>query len=355
MDEKIIKLIDTSKQVILDCCLDNGAIVAANSTKEYYPKDAKNYFYVWPRDGSFICVTCDIIGMKDIQERFFEWLMERAEGWKETGLFYEKYCPNGVKERTRFQADQTGSVLFAVWHHFKDDKKAAEKYRKLVVHSAEGLCKVWDKDHFTISTNDCWEERLTFPDIKDNFSYSLAACARGLLCANELFANQLYITIANQMIQVLHDSASKTGYYYRAFGKISDERADASLLGIGWPFEVADFSSPIFANTVRFIEEKIVQDYMVHRYENDDYDGWMIDGQNRKKGAGYWPLLNFWMSIVLSKLGSKDDAVKYYNKVLDSVDKYIPEQIFDNHLQKSVSPLAWSHAMFLVATKELGI
>lgn len=44
MKQKINQLIETSKKIILDCCLENGAIVAANSTKPYYSEEAKNYF-----------------------------------------------------------------------------------------------------------------------------------------------------------------------------------------------------------------------------------------------------------------------------------------------------------------------
>jgi glucoamylase len=354
MDEKIRKLVDASKQAILDCCLPNGAIVAANSTKPHYPKEAKNYFYVWPRDGSFICVACDIAGIKGAQERFFDWLM-RAEGWEETGIFYEKYCPNGTKERTRFQPDQTGSVLYALWHHFKGDGKAAGKYKNLVTHSADGLCKVWDKDHFDISTNDCWEERLTFPDLKDNFSYSLAACARGLLCANKMFPNPNYVKTANEMISVLLDSTKKKKYFYRAFGRLNDERADASLLGIIWPNSIVMPDDELAKNTVKFLAEHIVKDFGMYRYEHDEYDGWMKDSTNRKKGAGYWPLLSLWMAIVLNRMGRREVALKYYNKVLSDVDRYIPEQVFNNKIQQGVSPLAWSHAMFLIATKELGL
>ena len=91
MKNKIKQLLDSSKDVILDCTLENGGIVAANSSKEYYSKDAKNYFYVWPRDGAYNCMAADVVGINYIQEKFFTWLSDRAEGWEETGLFYEKY------------------------------------------------------------------------------------------------------------------------------------------------------------------------------------------------------------------------------------------------------------------------
>jgi len=54
-------------------------------------------------------------------------------------------------------------------------------------------------------------------------------------------------------------------------------------------------------------------------------------------------------------MDKRKEALKYYNKVLDCIkdNKFIPEQIFDNNIQKSISPLCWSHAMFILASKEL--
>jgi hypothetical protein len=64
---KIKNRILVSKEVIKDSQLDNGSIVEANSTKEYYPPTAKNYFYVWPRDASYACIAADIVGIDDVQ------------------------------------------------------------------------------------------------------------------------------------------------------------------------------------------------------------------------------------------------------------------------------------------------
>lgn len=354
MESKIKQLIDSSRKVILDCCLENGAIVAADPTKGYYPKEAKNYFYVWPRDASYTCLAADVLGLKNVQERFFRWLMDRAEGWRETCLFYEKYHPNGLEALDRFQPDQTGTLLFSVWHHFKEERKA-EEFKELVVRSAGGLCNSWKGDHFTLVANDLWEERLAFPDLRENFTYSLAACIRGLLAANDLFPEERYIETAEEMKNVLLENARREGYFFRSFGEISNVRVDASLLGILWPYEIVEADDPLARKTVKLIEKKLVEDYGVHRYEHDEYDGWMFQGMHRNKGAGFWPLLNFWMSIVLNRMGEREKAMKYYKKVMDSVDKYIPEQIFNNAFQKSISPLCWSHAMFVLATKELGL
>ncbi|MCK4918993.1 MAG: glycoside hydrolase family 15 protein [Candidatus Pacebacteria bacterium] len=355
MEDKIQKLLESSKKVIIDCSLDNGAMVAANSSKAYYPKDAKNYFYVWPRDGAFNCMAADAIGIKNIQENYFDWLSNRAEGQKETGLFYEKYYPNGLKESERFQVDQTGSVIFSVCNHFKNDLEGIKKYKGLIVNSANALCDNWDKDHFKLIVNDLWEERLAFSDLKDNFLYSLGSCIAGLSVADELFANERYRKVSLQMKKKLLGEVEKKGYIFRSFGKIDDERIDASALGLIWPFKIINSKSELANATIEKIEEKLVKDYGVYRYEHDEYDGWMLETQHRKKGAGYWPLLNFWMSIVLCKMDRKEEAEKYYNKVIESIgDEFIPEQIFSNDIQKSVSPLCWSHAMFIFASRELG-
>jgi glucoamylase len=354
MKSKIKQLIKASRTVIKDCCLENGAIVAANSAKPHYPRESKNYFYVWPRDAAFTCMAADVLGVEGMQERFFDWLLERAEGWEETGLFYEKYHPNGLQDLNRFQPDQTGTVLLAIWHHFKDREEEAGRYRELVTRSAEGICRVWDKTHLTLITNDLWEEKLAYPDLKENFSYSLAACVMGLLSANLLFPKRIYVETAREMREILLGDAEKRGYFIRSFGRLNDDRIDSSLLGLIWPFKVVEARNPLAEATVKAIEEKLVKDIGVYRYEHDEYDGWMFHALHRRKGAGFWPLLNLWMSIVLCEMGQREKALKYYVKVLDSVDRFIPEQVFDNRIQRSVSPLCWGHSMFILASKEFG-
>gem|GEM_PF-1330418 len=47
-------------------------------------------------------------------------------------------------------------------------------------------------------------------------------------------------------------------------------------------------------------------------------------------------------------------TTRYYDWVLERTDEFIPEQIFDNEIQVSVSPLLWSHAMFVIASGVLG-
>jgi GH15 family glucan-1,4-alpha-glucosidase len=350
----IRKLLGATKTIVKDCSLENGGIVAANAAKEYYPPGAKNYFYIWPRDASFACIAADELGINDVQENFFGWCLNRAEGFADSGLFYEKYHPNGLKALCNFQPDQTGSVLLAIWHHYSNDLNKASGYRDLIRLGANGICSAWEKDHFIKITNDLWEERLCFPDLLENFSYSLAACIKGLKCAHEIIPNRQWITTAKEMKERLDQHFS--GYFPRSYGKIPDRRIDASLIGLVYPYAVYDANDPRMLSSIKEIEEKLIINGGLHRYEHDQYDGWMLGQTSRNKGAGAWPLLNFWLSIYYSIQGDRENAEKYYNWVLEKMigSDYLPEQIFENQIQVSVSPLLWSHAMFALASKHLG-
>ena len=328
-----------SKKVFLDCCKQNGAIVASN----HKIKNVKDYKFVWPRDGAFTCMAAKRLGVVDIQEKFFRWCM-KTEGWNKTGLLYKKYKTNGVKVRQSFQSDNTGMVLIAV-HDFYLGKKIPKDIQKFIIKTANGLCKIWNGKSFSVVNEDCWEERKSFPELGQNFTFSIAVCSKGLKCAYELLGDKKWILVSNSMNKVV---LSEKDFFRRKTGKLSDDNVDASLLGLVWPCEIVSAKDKRMVKTVKIIENSFGKGFKVHRYDNDEYDGWMINGVQAKQGAGYWPLLNFWMSIYYLKKGNKNKAMKYYDQVLKDVKgSKIPEQVFDNKIQKSVTPLCWSHSMFV--------
>lgn len=234
MEGKLEKLLETSKMVIRDCALENGALVAANPIKPYYDHEAKHYLYVWPRDAAFTCMAAKAVGITDIQEPFFDWILDRAEDIDEdgrvchhhTGLLYEKYYVNGLQALHRYQPDQGGALLFAMRDFYGDDKESAKKYEKLIRSMADGTCDNWRGEHFGLITNDLWEERHTFPDLKDNFSYAMASCSAGLQAAYDLTGESRYAEVAEQMKKLLLDSARGKGHFYRSFGIMDDDRTD---------------------------------------------------------------------------------------------------------------------------------
>lgn len=358
MKSKIKQLIEVSKEVIKDCALENGAIVAANIDKPYVHREAANYRWVWPRDAAFVCVAADILKIS-IQESFFSWLNQSPQDFQRNKILYANYATNGRlgSMGRSFQPDQAGEVLWAIHWHFKQDLKKALKFKDLIERLSDGISHRWDRTHFDLHTVDIWEEshRHTSATMKNNFTYSLTACAKGLLLAYQIQPVSLWKETAWQMIeQVKKAYNQKDGYFYRTAGKINDSNVDASLLGLAWPFEIYEPHSQEMTNMVKKIEKEIVINGGVHRFQFDYYDG---EG-SAQEGGGAWPILNFWLSIYWILAGNKKKAFDYYTWVLKRLDKdsyqnYIPEQIFDD-FRKGIYPLAWSHAMFVIASYYLG-
>ncbi len=355
--KQITQLIQTSKKVFQDVSLPNGAIIAANTDLPYYPKRAANYHFVWPRDAAYICVAAQKVGVQ-IQEKFFDWLIDRPERFKKESLLFQNYSPNGLLHQGHFQPDQAGAVLWAIYEYYKQDLSKAMKYETLIRRLADGLANDWHDTHFFHHTVDLWEEgnRHTSSVYKNNHTYSLASCSRGLLLANEMIKNDNWKEKAEQMIKRIDfNYDEKANRFLRNKGdEVADFNVDASLLGLVWPFKIIKYNDPRILETIKQTEKELVIYGGVHRYENDMYDG---EGSGQE-GSGAWPLLNFWMSIYYSIVGNKEKAKKYFNWVLNKLEEdgygnYIPEQIFEDTKRKGVYPLAWSHAMFVLAAEKL--
>jgi len=364
--QKIEKLIRKTREVFNDCLLPNGCLIAAPTHMSYYPSQAKSYLYCWPgRDLGFNVTAGLHIGV-DVFENVLTWIWERAEDyqtslskWKE-GLLFRSYHPNGRLRENHFQPDQTGTLLWAI-HEYGNKNKAPLLAEKIIKKSTDGLINIWNKDHFKIFAEDPWEERIAHPRFKNNLTYSLSACAVGLEKANEMIPNRKAKEVADQMRDLIEGEAydKKAGYFLRRFGGTvaGDKNIDASLLALVWPFEIIKAKDPRMISTVKAIEDNITDNKGVYRYQLDEYEGEIEDVDlHYKMGAGAWPLLTFWMSIIQNKMGNREKAEKYFWLVLDQLDKdlLIPEQIFSKGDPRiGVKPLLWSHAMFIHAAAEL--
>lgn len=356
LKEKIAKTIKTSKTVIEDVALENGAIVAANTGQNYYPRQAKNYHFVWPRDAAFICAAAKMIGITNIQEPFFKWVETRPEDFKKESKLYQNYSTNGRKSGKQFQPDQAGAMLWAIFDYYDHDANKAAKFEKLIRRLADGLVDDWREKYFFTNTSDLWEagNRKTSTKVENNFTFTLAACARGLQCASAIFENKKWKEAADQMTQLVEEAYSEEHkFFLRNHGKIDDLNIDVSVLAIVWPFDIIKADDPRIANTVKKIEKELSPGGGVKRFQFDYYDGEGTSGE----GGGAWPICNYWMSIYYSLKGDKEKAKHYFDWVLERTDDdcMIAEQIFEDIREgKGIKPLAWSHAMFIVAAKHLG-
>jgi glucoamylase len=406
------ELIQISKNVIEDSSLENGAIVAANSDKLTYPATTQDYRYVWIRDASYICISADILGLRDIPERFFDWCFNRAEGFKNTGLFLNAYNVNGtiagtlippaavkvprtVKNRyiyvihhgTQFQPDQNGSLLIAISHHIKHfGIRDLSRFEKLIQKTASGICDTWKNGRFALPYFDLWEERCIFPEQKRYHTYSLAMCIAGLRAAIELMSKKRKWT---QMPQgILRTEKEMSGVFSELYscnknliprtyskGNIGrrsktcgepaesirkdDFQPDASLLGLVYPSGILEPLDERMKATIKEIVKKnTIDNGGLMRYPGDVYCGGVRKGWVTLTGAGAWPLLNFWMAIYQCLCNNRKNAERYFRWPLEritppSAGRGIPEQIFKDKTKLSICPLVWSHAMFIIAAKFL--
>lgn len=388
----IKKLIQVSKNVIEDSSLENGAIIAANSDKSVYPSTIQDYRYVWVRDASYICISADLLGLRNIPERFFDWCLNRAETFKETSIFHNAYHVNGTiagisippepklprktRERylytthhgTQFQPDQNGSLLIAIGHHIKhfgiDD---LSQFKTLIEKTASGIVNSWQNGRFILPCFDLWEERCIYPAQKRYHTYSLAMCIAGLQVAIKLLGKKKkWLQTESQMTDVFSDiyscpentiprTHSKSTPAKRRETQKDDFLPDASLLGLVYPSGILDALDKKMKRTVdRIIEKNTIYNGGIMRYPGDRYCGGIQKGRVTLTGAGAWPLLNFWMAIYFCLRNDRKNAMKYFSWPLQKIIDYIPEQIFKNKNKPSVSPLVWSHSMFIIAAKFSG-
>ena len=388
----IKKLIEISKKVIESGSLENGAIVAADSDKAIYPLNVQNYRYVWIRDAAYVCMAADLLKLKDIPERFFDWCLHRAEDFRQTGLFSNAYNVNGtihgtlipndevkvtdktkgkyiklIHYGTQFQPDQNGSLLIAVSHHIRHFGGDVSMFKQLIEKTALGICRSWKGSKFTLPCFDLWEERCILPKQSRYHIYSLAMCVAGLKAAAGLLGkSSRWQRTQKEMSEILKQACScSSNHIPRTYNKSrtalsynttkEDTLPDTSLLGLVYPSQILQPSDESMKRTVQaIIRSNTTKDGCLLRYQDDKYCGGVRNGWVTLTGAGPWPLLSFWMSIYFSLANDKQNAAKYFKWPLQKINEYIPEQIFTGKTKSSVTPLLWSHAMFIIAAKFLG-
>jgi glucoamylase len=388
--QKIKDLIKVSKEVIADGSLENGAIVAANSDKAIYPATSQDYRYVWIRDAAYVCMAADLLKLREIPEKFFNWCLNRVEDFKETGFFSNAYnvngtihgtlvppeqpkvpkhlrdsCINLIHCGTQFQPDQSGSLLIAIEHHIKHFDTDVSKFGKLIGKTANGICRAWKGDTFVLPCYDLWEERCVLPGQKGFHTYSLAMCIAGLRATIKMLGKKRkWLQTEKEMLdafaQIYPNSTKSIPRTYRQGVrnrkiKADDLLSDTSLLGLVYPSGILEPLDEKIRTTFLEIIKANTADYGgLFRYPGDRYCGGVRKGWVTLTGAGTWPLLSFWMSIYYSLCGDNENASKFLDQPLDRIGKYIPEQIFEDNSRPSITPLLWSHAMFVVAAKFLG-
>lgn len=357
--------------------METGASIAAPEFDSYYLA-CGGYGYCWPRDSFYVAAAFDEAGYHEIARRFYLFASQFQD---KDGSWQQRYFTDGsVAPAWGKQIDQAGSVLFGYHHHYKltKDKDFINDIWPSLQAGARYLSHSIEQNGLPSASYEPWE------DENSQSAYSAAAVYGGLKAAaaiaevkgetalagewrqgsekiREAILKNHWSLRQNRFIRSVNRKVSKDTYDYlrsrgeRAFTGTDpsglyetywageDERIDAALLGLVFPFAVLDPSDEKMQATVRAIEEKLWNYDVggIHRYEGDGY-----------RGGNPWLVTTFWLSIYYSAAGNYSRAENIYRWCLEQSNQHLllPEQVDKNHGGPVwVTPLNWSHAMSVLA------
>ena len=362
--------------------VDTGAIIASPEIDENFTKCGR-YAYCWPRDAVFITKAMDILKMNKETEKFYKVFCKKTQS--KNGMWEQRFYTDGkLAPCWGYQVDETASVVFGVYEHYKYTK--SEKFLKENLQMCEkaiDFLKRYIKDWIEPSLKNENQENQTqnlsnLKEHKYHVSYDLWEMCEGvhlysLASIYSAFENMLKIynvlgkdisdfennrlkqekvekskkeieklqlEIKKYINKYLYDEEKKS--YIR---NSEDKKMDISIIGAVTPFEVFKPKEKKVQNTVERINLSL-RTYTggYQRFENDNY-----------MNGNPWPIANLWMTLYYLETGEKKKAKETFDFVIKTAGKhyFLGEQV-DNETLKSnwVIGLGWSHAMFIIVLEK---
>ncbi len=358
--------------LVLDALTDraSGASIAAPELDPGFV-DSGGYGFVWGRDLAFGALASLTAGRGDDAAAALRWLARNQEP---EGLWLQRHFTTGELGPSwcLHQLDETGAILFAyeaAWEALGDVRLDRDLWRSARA-AADFLCSFVDPaTHLPRPSVDLWEQR------KGQHSYTAAAVAGGLAAAAQMARRHDPATAWHyeQAAQAVRDaieehlwSEEHNRYLRTRATPVSlvdtrlpypnrrlredvpeDATIDISLLGLAWPFGAVDPAGERMRATAEAVERALVRaDGGVLRYEGDTY-----------AGGNAWVLATLWLGLWKRQVGDEDGwrrAVEW-TEARQTRLGLLPEQVNLDGSPGWVLPLAWSHAMLLLAARpELG-
>ena len=357
---------------------DTGAIIASPEIDENFTKCGR-YAYCWPRDAVFMTKAMDILKMNKETEKFYKVFCQKTQS--KNGMWEQRfYTDCKLAPCWGYQVDETASVVFGVYEHYKYTE--SEKFLKdnlQMCEKAIDFLKKYIRDWIEPSLkNEEQEGQTNIREHKYHVSYDLWEMCEGvhlysLSSIYSAFENMLKIynvlgkdisdfennrlkqekvekskkeieklqlEIKKYINKYLYDEEKKS--YIR---NSEDKKMDISIIGAVTPFEVFKPKEKKVQNTVERINLSL-RTYTggYQRFENDNY-----------MNGNPWPIANLWMTLYYLETGEKKKAKETFDFVIKTAGKhyFLGEQV-DNETLKSnwVIGLGWSHAMFIIVLEK---
>ena len=358
--------------------VDTGAIIASPEIDENFTKCGR-YAYCWPRDAVFITKAMDILKMNKETEKFYKVFCKKTQS--KNGMWEQRFYTDGkLAPCWGYQVDETASVVFGVYEHYKYTK--SEKFLKENLQMCEkaiDFLKRYIKDWIEPSLkNEEQEGQTNIREHKYHVSYDLWEMCEGvhlysLSSIYSAFENMLKIynvlgkdisdfennrlkqekvekskkeieklqlEIKKYINKYLYDEEKKS--YIR---NSEDKKMDISIIGAVTPFEVFKPKEKKVQNTVERINLSL-RTYTggYQRFENDNY-----------MNGNPWPIANLWMTLYYLETGEKKKAKETFDFVIKTAGKhyFLGEQVDNENLKSNwVIGLGWSHAMFIIVLEK---
>ena len=386
-DERIYEIYKRS--ILLFPLLTNaetGAIIASPEIDENFTKCGR-YAYCWPRDAVFMTKAMDILKMNKETEKFYKVFCQKTQS--KNGMWEQRFYTDGkLAPCWGYQIDETASVVFGVYEHYKYTN--SEKFLKdnlQMCEKATDFLKRYVKDWVESAfkndgqgiDNSQIDSKGNLQTHKYHVSYDLWEMCEGvhlysLASIYSAFANMLKIydvlgkdvsdfennrlkqekvekskkeieklqlEIKKYINKYLYDEEKKS--YVR---NPEDKKMDISIIGAVTPFEVFKPKEKKIQNTIERINLSL-RTYTggYQRFENDNY-----------MNGNPWPIANLWMTLYYLETGEKKKAKETFDFVIKTAGKHylLGEQVNNETLKPNwVIGLGWSHAMFVIVLEKL--
>lgn len=322
------------------------------------------YSYCWTRDAVYITRAFDIVGMKDISDKFYSIFCKETQS--KNGNWEQRFYTDGrLAPSWGYQVDETASVIYGLAEHYTrtKNKKFLKDNLKMCENAAiflEKYCEdLYNGKHEFKLPYDLWEEFegttlyalssiyaaynsmiYIYKEVKDQFNN------------NRLKLEQIskHLEKLEKNVREVREFILKTFYdeEKNSFVRnLNDRKIDISLLGSVIPFGVLPPKDKKVLNTIERIDMTLrtyTGGYV--RYENDGYMG----------GRNPWPIATLWMAEYNLEAKEYKKAMENFAFVTNSCSDHglLGEQVNNETMKPEwVIGLTWSHAMYVIVLEML--